>query len=232
MTTAIAWDSVRLVVFDVDGTLYDQRRLRLAMAAQLGWHCLCRLNLRTARVLRHYRHFREQMADREIRDFERAAQADLVATYGADKAALRELIADWMEIRPLPHLAAARRPGVTDLFNRLCAAGKAIGIVSDYPARAKLAARGLNADFVVSATDREVNVMKPDPAGLLRVMALAGVSPAETVMIGDRPERDGEAARRAGVQTLIIGAESSSHWTGFKHFREIFPAMPGATGGA
>jgi len=136
-----------------------------------------------------------------------------------------------MEIRPLPHLAAARRPGVTDLFDRLRAAGKAIGIVSDYPARAKLAALGLNADFVVSATDREVNVMKPDPAGLLRVMALAGVSPAETVMIGDRPERDGEAGHRAGVQTLIIGAKSGGDWTVFRHFCELFPAKASAAGG-
>lgn len=226
----IAWDGVRLVVFDVDGTLYDQRRLRLAMAAQLAWHSLCRMNLRTVRVLKHYRRRREHLADAGTYGFEGVLEAELASMFGGGSDALRALVADWMEIRPLPHLLAARRPGVVDLFSRLRAEGKAIGILSDYPAHAKIAALGLDADFVVSATDSEVNVMKPDPAGLQRVMALAGVSPAQTVLIGDRPERDGEAGRRAGVQTLIIGGETSAHWQRFSDFKDVFHVSQRAAG--
>ena len=218
----IAWDSFRLAVFDLDGTLYDQKRLRLIMAAQLGLHCAHTLNLRTAKVLKRYRHRREQLADAETTNFERVLEAELVAIYGGGGGQLRDLIADWMEVRPLPYLAAARRPGVPELFNRLRSAGKAIGILSDYPARAKIAALGLDADFVVSATDGDVNVMKPNPAGLQHVMALADTPPADAVMIGDRTERDGEAGRRAGVRTLIVGGETSEHWVGFRDFRELW----------
>ena len=41
--------------------------------------------------------------------------------------------------------------------------------------------------------------MKPDPLGLERVMARAGVEPGETLMVGDR---DGAAARALGVDFL------------------------------
>jgi len=224
----IAWDSFRLAVFDVDGTLYDQRRLRLTMAAQLGLHCARALNLRTAHVLKRYRRRREHLAEAETVDFERVLEDELAAIHGGGGGPLRALVTDWMEVRPLPYLAAARRPGVVDLFDRLRRSGKIIGVLSDYPARDKLAALGLDADVVVSATDAEVNVMKPHPAGLQRVMALAGVSPDETVMIGDRAERDGEAGRRAGVRTLVLGGDTTAHWTGFTDFRQVWTAAPSA----
>ena len=34
------WDCIDLVVFDVDGTLYDQRALRIRMAWELCLHTL------------------------------------------------------------------------------------------------------------------------------------------------------------------------------------------------
>ncbi|MEO6213620.1 MAG: HAD-IA family hydrolase [Vicinamibacterales bacterium] len=43
---------------------------------------------------------------------------------------------------------------------------------------------------------------KPDPAGLLRLCTDAGVHPAETVLVGDSPI-DLETARRAGTAILI-----------------------------
>src|SRR3546814_6603167 len=75
--------------------------------------------------------------------------------------------------------------------------------LSDYPAVAKLEALGLAADFIVAAADDGVGVMKPSPAGLIHLMERAGASARSTILIGDRPERDGEAGRRAGVRTYI-----------------------------
>lgn len=222
----MAWGSFRLAVFDVDGTLYDQRRLRLVMAVLLGLECVRSRSARVVRILRHYRQRREQLADAEIGDFERVIEAELEAAHGSDGSRLRDLVTDWMETRPLPYLVRARRPGVADLFQRLRADGKTIGVLSDYPAHAKIAAMGLDADVVVSATDPEVNLMKPNPAGLQRVMALAGMSAQETIMIGDRAERDGEAGRRAGVRTLIVGGETTVDWLGVRDLRDIWPTVP------
>lgn len=193
-----------LVVFDVDGTLYDQRKLRRRMAARLLLNALEPDGVRTLRVLRAWRRQREEMAKREVEDFEPLLIHRVAARHGCSRTHVAEIAHRWLEVEPLSHLRACRRPGVATLFARLRSAGKRIAVLSDYPAEAKLEALGLAADIVVSARDKGVGLLKPHPRGLLRVLELAGVAPGAALMVGDRAERDGEAARRAGVQALII----------------------------
>src|SRR3546814_5043909 len=78
-----------------------------------------------------------------------------------------------MNRRPLPLLMKARFPGVERLFHAIRASGRGIGVLSDYPAVAKLEALGLAADFIVAAADDGVGVMKPSPAGLIHLMERA-----------------------------------------------------------
>lgn len=193
----------RLVVFDVDGTLYDQSRLRRAMAIRLLSYLAVTGRLSTLRALKAYRRMREATADAERPDFEEASIAAAAAAGGMDEAAARRLVADWMLDRPLPLLARFRYPGVADLFAALRTRGCRIGVLSDYPAAGKLAAMGLSAELVAVAGEAGVPRQKPDPAGLVRLMTEADISPADTVLIGDRDDRDGEAGRRAGVDVLI-----------------------------
>ena len=47
-----------------------------------------------------------------------------------------------------------------------------------------------------------VHGRKPDPAGLLDLVARAGVTPAETLLVGDSPV-DLETARRAGTHICL-----------------------------
>jgi FMN phosphatase YigB (HAD superfamily) len=49
-------------------------------------------------------------------------------------------------------------------------------------------------------------------------MELAGTAPAETVLIGDRQERDGEAARRAGCACLLRSDKPVPGAITFKRF--------------
>src|SRR3546814_19598575 len=81
-----------------------------------------------------------------------------------------------MNRRPLPLLMKARFPGVERLFHAIRASGRGIGVLSDYPAVAKLEALGLAADFIVAAADDGVGVMQPSPAGLIHLMERAGAS--------------------------------------------------------
>ena len=106
--------------------------------------------------------------------------------------------------RPLRHLAACRYAGVQELFTGLRRAGKTVGVLSDYPAQDKLAALGLASDHVVWAGQDGVQRLKPHPRGLEVLMAQAGATPDNTVLIGDRAERDGAVALRAGTQALIL----------------------------
>src|SRR3546814_20454438 len=69
-------------------------------------------------------------------------------------------------------------------------------------------ALGLKAHLTVSDTDEDVGRLKPDPAGLQKIIAIAGIAPRRSLMIGDRLDRDGEAARQIGMKELIRSRHS------------------------
>ena len=214
------WDMIDLVVFDMDGTLYDQRRLRMRMLGQLLRDAIVNRSLHTVLTLRAFRHSREALADRQVCDFLTAQYAVPAIRRGCSAEAVRELVAEWMERRPLPLLRDCRRPGVLQLFQAIADQGKRIGILSDYPAAEKLAALDLTADYVVATTDVDVGRPKPDPAGLEKLLRLAKVAPKRTVLIGDRVERDAAVAARLNIRSLILSEGGSPGVTGFSSFED------------
>lgn len=215
---AFDWQGVRLVVFDVDGTLYRQRGLRLAMLRMLVADVIGTRSLQTFRILSLYRSHREVLADDRVRDFESKLIAHVAEQTRTSAAIVAATVAEWIETRPLPHLKPHVIAGAAGLFAGIRRSGRQVAALSDYPAQAKLDAMGLGADFVVSAAD--VGIMKPDPTGLLAVIARAGATPATTVMIGDRAERDGEAARQAGVRALIRSSRPVAGYQSFADFND------------
>ncbi|CAN5899389.1 phosphoglycolate phosphatase [soil metagenome] len=215
---AVDWSAIRLVVFDVDGTLYRQRPLRLRMAAALLLQALRPRGLATIRALACYRRLREPMGDAETADFGRILLAETAAATGLSEQAIRAIVAEWIDRRPLPFLAGCRYPGLVALFAGLRRTGKVIGVLSDYPATAKLAALGLSADHIVSAEDEGIGRLKPNPKGLESLIRRAGAAPAATMMIGDRVDRDGMVARRAGTQVLIRSSRPIEGWQTFDRF--------------
>lgn len=198
-----AWNRMRFVVFDIDGTLYDQRGLRIRLARDMVFQAVRSRDLRFLSVIRTYRRIRERLGEEEVVNFETPLIAETVTATGCSEEQVRAIVTEWIEQRPLPYLMACRYPGLVELFAGLKRHGKHIGIFSDYPVQAKLAALGLAADFVVSATDHGIGLLKPHARGLEVLMADAGATAATTVLIGDRSDRDGLAARRAGVRYLI-----------------------------
>jgi phosphoglycolate phosphatase len=221
-TAAIDWSTIDLVVFDVDGTLYDQRQLRIGMLRQLISHTLQTRSLNTLLTLRTFRRVREalgEVGDEQAgADFMTQQYAQTASRHHTTPAAVRELTDEWMEQRPLPLLAACRYAQVAEVFAGVRAAGKKIAAFSDYPATAKLAALGLRADVVVCATDAGIARLKPDPAGLLEILRQTGVAPERALMIGDRFDRDAAAAERAGVRALIRSRQAHARWPTFQGY--------------
>ena len=215
---ALDWSTIDLVVFDVDGTLYDQRRLRLGMLKQLLVHTFQSRSLDTLMMLRTFRRVREALGEQAGADFMTLQYAQTASRHGTTPAAVRALTDEWMEQRPLPLLAACRYAQVAEVFAGLRANGKRIAAFSDYPAVAKLAALGLQADVVVCATDAEIARLKPDPAGLLSILRQTGVAPARALMIGDRFDRDAVAAERVGMRVLIRSRRPHARWATFRGY--------------
>jgi FMN phosphatase YigB (HAD superfamily) len=212
------WDNIRLVVFDVDGTLYSQRRLRLRMLRDMMVHAAKTRSLDVPLVIGAYRRIRERIAEREVTDFETALVAETAAATLQSVTEIRAVVDEWIERRPLPYLAACIYPGVAALFSGLRRQGKIIGVLSDYPAAAKLDGLGLEADHILCAGDHRIGVLKPNPRGLQVMMEATGAAPGETVLIGDRADRDGAAAMRAGAWPLIRSAKAVEGWQTFARF--------------
>jgi putative hydrolase of the HAD superfamily len=212
------WDEVRLVVFDVDGTLYRQRPLRLRMLRDMVFHALCKRDLNVGVVLSNYRRIRERLGEEQVEDFERILISETAASTSNSADSVRAIVSEWIDHRPMPYLVDCRYPGLQELFAGLRHKGKSIGILSDYPAKAKLIALELTADYIVSAGDEGVGRQKPHPRGLETLIAAAGADAHSTLMIGDRADRDGLVAQRVGARALIRSSKSIEGWQTFTAF--------------
>jgi putative hydrolase of the HAD superfamily len=216
----IDWTNIRLVAFDVDGTLYDHKPMRFRMLRELAAEAARSRSLTALRVVQVYRRLRETLGDAEVGDFEAVVVARTAERTRVAAETVRTIVTEWIEVRPLAHIRACRYPHVAELFAALARQGKTIGIVSDYPAVEKVRAMGLRADHIVAAGDASVGMLKPHPRGLQVLMKAAGVDPSQAVLVGDRIDRDGEAARRAGVAPLIRSKRPLPGWLTFSSFSD------------
>ena len=211
---------LRAVVFDVDGTLYRQGALRRAMALRLIRAHLHRplAGLTTMRVLSAYRRGQESLRATAARgDIAQAQLRFASEATGAAPADVQATVTRWMDETPLDLLADLAQPGMQALVRMLRNRGIRLGVLSDYPANAKLAALGVGGlfDSVLCAQAPEVGVFKPDPRGLIVSLERLGVAPADALYVGDRAEVDATAARAAGVACAILGTARAAEDDGF-----------------
>lgn len=193
---------------DLDGTLYHGRPVKLAMAAELllfGWG--------SVRTLRSFRHAHEALRGQSVgalaqaqspfqRQLEHAAQQ-----LGRSSDDVERTVREWMFQRPLKWVARSRRALLLKTLAQYRSGGGKTALVSDYPASAKLQALGAAGlfDLVVSSGEPGgPSKLKPDPEGYLSAAERLGVSPDACLVIGDRDDADGAAARAAGMAVHII----------------------------
>lgn len=215
MSTSPSLASLRAVVFDLDGTLYRQPPLRRRMLVELALAPLAGPTRawRATRLLRAFRAERERL--RELgHPEEPLAQLQYERPAGrlrVDAGELARTVADWMFERPLRHLAPCARPGLRESLERLHAAGLRLGVFSDYPVAAKLAALGVDGYFHVAldATDPDVNAFKPHPRGFEVAAARLGVAPDEALYVGDRRDVDVAGAHAARMHAAWIGRRAA-----------------------
>lgn len=192
---------------DLDGTLYHALGVKLAMASELAAASLLD-GFRTARLLRRFRHEHEALrqnpellADLQTtpyhRQLERASEACEVTT-----AELQDRVERWMLDRPGKWIRAFRRRRLLAEIRTFRAAGGQTALVTDYPASAKLNALGaasLFDEILANGEDDRIRTLKPSPETFLLAAKLLGVDPQRCLVLGDRDDADGEAARRAGM---------------------------------
>jgi phosphoglycolate phosphatase/putative hydrolase of the HAD superfamily len=201
----LGWDATKVVVLDVDGTLYDQFCLRKKMYYALASHYSLRpWYLRDILILLHFRSEREKRSGNSDGDLENAQYMWCAQRGNYPVEKVKQVVDKWIFTFPNRHLASCTYPGVKSFFARLKANNIKIAIYSDYKAHDKLQAMGLQADLIVSSTDSEIDRLKPNPKGLLYIAEKLHVSPQECLFIGDREELDGQCALNANMPYLIV----------------------------
>ncbi|MCR4806390.1 MAG: HAD family hydrolase [Lachnospiraceae bacterium] len=203
----------KAVVFDLDGTLYYQFRLRIKMAWVLCTYYLCHFwRIKDLFIIKRFREVREHWDEinKGRQDTEDSLES-LQYSYLAGKMKVsgdrvRSVIEKWMYERPLEAVHDTRDADLLSLIEEIKKRGQKVFIFSDYPIEDKLKALGLSVDGAYAATDERVNELKPSPRGLKLIMEDTGFSPDEIIMVGDRMSRDGQAAVNAGCDYIILPA--------------------------
>jgi len=227
---------IHAVLFDLDGTLYQQRALRALMAVELTTAVFGGLKQasRTWRGVAAYRQAQELLRPERAHETGwQGEQLDLAArNSGLPRQDLERIVAEWMFERPLKYLRVCRAPGLLELMTFLEGRGLKMGVLSDYPAAAKLVALGVADRFslVLCSTDREIGAFKPSPRGFLKAAEFWHLDPRDVLMVGDRHESDAAGAAAAGMPCAIIGRtpttrSATAHCLVFSSLKRLHRAL-------
>lgn len=206
MTTpeAKAW------LIDLDGTLYPAKPLKFAMAAELA--LLGAPSIRVLDIFRsHHELVRHDLLSDPNLEFHPSAfheQVRRAATQaGVSEEHVHAKVVEWMVERPGKWMRLFRRKSLLLRIEEFRARGGRTALVSDYPASVKLERMGVRPLFdtvVASGEHPELRRLKPAPDAFLLAARDLGVEPHDCLILGDRDDADGEAARTARMSFELI----------------------------
>lgn len=206
-------DNLKGVLFDLDGTLYRQHPLYLMLGAAILRAFLFH-PVRTSREIRivtHYRRAQEWLRNNPSCVNPGSQIGRAAVTIKSSKEEIEKCVAYWFDgaaLRLLPYCVNRR---IVKMIHRWHGLGIPMGVYSDYPARSKIAALGLDRYFsvIISSTDTEVAVFKPAVKGFHVAASKMGLLSEEIVYIGDRRDTDMLGAGNAGMRTILAGDRRS-----------------------
>jgi FMN phosphatase YigB (HAD superfamily) len=186
---------------DLDGTLYQSKPLKVVMAAQLAV-----AGPRVLRIISRFRKEHETLRLAQLECTPSPFEEQLARTargLGMDHAEVLATVTRFMFERPLPWLRRFKRNELLREIGIFREDGGRTALVSDYPAQAKLAALEVSNlfDRVIASGEPAAPLrLKPAPDGCLLAARALGVEPSRCLVIGDRLDADGAAAKAAGME--------------------------------
>ena len=199
---APSWNSIRLVVFDLDGTLVDSKK-DLALSVNAMRQNMGYAPLPLELVASYVGHGVTILVRRALGDF----ATDENVKNGL--AFFMEYYRNHMLDNTLPY------PGVVEALGKL--GGRKLAVLSIKPvdfSRELLTRLGMAPFLSFIYGGDSFAERKPDPAGLRKLMADLVVPPDQTLMVGDS-DTDVHTGRNAGIWTCGVtygfGAPSLEH---------------------
>ena len=186
-----------LIVFDLDGTLFNTLG-DLSVAVNFALHHFGLPEHDEQRVRTFIGNGSMKLIERSMGE---AALPENIARTGVTVEMVHKVYSDfyWEHCteRTLPN------PGVVEFLHNTTARVAMLTNKPERPTFKLLEHFGLRDRFEFVLCGDTTPERKPSPAGLLKIMESAGVSPAETVMVGD-DQPDILAARNAGIDCITL----------------------------
>lgn len=216
------WSEIKAVIFDVDGTLYDQGKMRRYMFIELlKYYSFHLRHLQDLKILMDFRKERENQAFNLVGNLDNTQYVWGAKASNVSEERIRSLVNKWIYKVPLKYIYRCRFPGVSKFFNNLSKIHIVTAIFSDYPAKDKMAALKFHSDYIFCATDQNIDRLKPDPKGLFVISEKIGIPIDKCLFIGNRDDRDGECARKALMPYLIIEPKESGLNYRFQTYNQL-----------
>ncbi len=213
-TQELDLNTIKLVSWDVDGTLYSVARMR-------SW--LLGLMLRELLVGRGAGIGHDLEALRRHRAAVGAARSrGGILAEGLSAPERQMLLTAERRWYGSAIARTGSRPGVSELLDWFAAKQIPQIVISDYEADYKLDALRLRAYFTATYCGDALGFVKPSPRLFERAVADFNIEPRELLHIGDRSDTDEVAALAAGCQCLVLGHN-------FRNFRAFLDGF--RTGG-
>lgn len=199
--TGSEWSKIKVVSWDIDGTLYDLHAFMgllkkdlLLRALTFRWWSLVFDLVRLVRFKRHMDKVRKMAPE-----------------YRVGSVPGREAIGRTMDRiygRLLPSIGIL--PGVEDTLAWVASTQRQQVVFSDYRQSTKLVALGLEESFSRVYAGEDLGHLKPAEDVFRAIIDDLGIEPHELLHIGDRQDTDGDASGPVGFHAAIIGQDYTS----------------------
>lgn len=197
------WENIDNYIFDVDGTLYSQNKVRLRMFFKLiGFYFIRFYKIKEFYALYFFRKLREK---KEYSDYTVDKLFEVVGKrINLDSSIVKSVINKWMFNEPLVLLKKYKYKNVIDYINEQQRLGKKIIIYSDYPAIDKLESMGVSFDYLFVSGEKGLVNQKPSIAAMKKILKDTNIDSDKTVYIGDRDDRDKISAESVNIKYYDI----------------------------
>ena len=198
-------NDIKAITFDVDGTLYSVKKLKLLALLSMPHHIkFLKIFSNSRELIRKKNLINKNIEFEGFNIFEQ--QIKMVANELNISNANAEKKINKLIYKKLPELLKyiSAFSGVDILLKELTKKEIKFGIISDYPSEEKINRLNLNFynwEFMISG-DRE-NYLKPHKRVFEKAVQLLNIKPENILHVGDREDCDILGAKSAGFKTAL-----------------------------
>ena len=203
----------RLIILDMDGTLYYQRSMQILMCMEMLLYAFGHpFALWKLRVISIFRKTREKSS------CGMNVYAYVAEKLGRNEYDIQQIIEEWMFKRPIKHMKYCCDYKLCEWIAKWKAQNKRVVIYSDYPVKDKCTALGIHLDAMYFSDEDRIGELKPSAKGIEIISEDFLIDPKEILVVGDRDSKDGKMAETAGCDYLILKKWKFFRMTKYNNF--------------